>query len=111
MRLTDRRSGGKRYAAQAERVRARRIARRVAEYGRRLVRGAAGHGWPTASSAARSKGQLAQDAGNLVEAETRCRRSLAQARQLSMLPLCEACEAALAALAALQAGSVSAEEW
>jgi hypothetical protein len=53
----------------------------------------------------KARGRLAQDAGNLVEAEIQYRRSLTQARQLSMLPLCEACEAALAALAALQAGS------
>ena len=49
--------------------------------------------------------ELARAAGDLVEAEIQYRRSLEQARQLSMAPVCEACEAALAALAALQAGS------
>jgi class 3 adenylate cyclase/tetratricopeptide (TPR) repeat protein len=60
--------------------------------------GALAHCWKV-------KGQLAQRFGDLEEAETQYRRGLAQARQLSMLPLCEACEAALAALAVLQAGS------
>ncbi len=59
----------------------------------------------TLAHAWKVRGRLSQGAGDLVEAEIQYRRSLAQARQLSMLPLCEACEAALAALAAQQAGS------
>ncbi|HTE36973.1 MAG TPA: hypothetical protein VK630_10545, partial [Reyranella sp.] len=61
-------------------------------------RGTLAHCW-------KARGELARAAGDLVEAEIQYRRSLAQARQLSMMPVCEACEAALAALAALQAGS------
>lgn len=53
----------------------------------------------------KARGELARAAGDLVEAEIQYRRGLAQARQLSMVPVCEACEAALAALAAVQAGS------
>ncbi|CAN5452264.1 adenylate/guanylate cyclase domain-containing protein [soil metagenome] len=60
-------------------------------------RGTLAHCW-------KAKGELARAAGDLVEAEIQYRRSLAQARQLSMAPVCEACEAALAALAALQPG-------
>ena len=61
-------------------------------------RGTLAHCW-------KARGELARAAGDLVEAEIQYRRSLAQARQLSMVPVCAACEAALAALAALQAGS------
>jgi len=53
----------------------------------------------------KARGELARASGDLVEAEIQFRRSLREARQLSMVPVCEACEAALAALAALQAGS------
>lgn len=59
----------------------------------------------TLAHAWKARGRLAQGAGDLVEAEIQYRRSLAQARQLSMLPLCEACEAALATLAARQSGT------
>jgi hypothetical protein len=53
----------------------------------------------------KARGGLARAAGDLVEAESQYRRSLAQARQLSMAPVCEACEAAIATLAAQQAAS------
>jgi len=62
-------------------------------------RGTLAHCW-------KARGGLALAAGDPVEAENQYRRSLAQARQLSMAPVCEACEAALAALAALQAGAL-----
>jgi class 3 adenylate cyclase len=61
-------------------------------------RGTLAHCW-------KARGELARAAGDLVEAEVQYRRSLAQARQLSMAPVCGACEAALAALAALREGS------
>jgi len=61
-------------------------------------RGMLAHCW-------KARGELARAAGDIVEVEIQYRRSLAQARQLSMMPVCAACEAALAALAALQAGS------
>jgi class 3 adenylate cyclase/tetratricopeptide (TPR) repeat protein len=61
-------------------------------------RGTLAHCW-------KARGELARAAGDLVEAEVQYRRSLAQARQLSMRPVCKACEAALATFAALQTGS------
>jgi len=48
------------------------------------------------------KGRLAMARGDLVQAASEFERSLAQARKLSMRPVCEACEAELAAIAALQ---------
>ena len=78
--------------ARCGRERARRSSPQNAQ------RGTLAHCW-------KARGELARAAGDLVEAEIQYRRSLAQARQLSMAPVCEACEAALAALAALQAGS------
>jgi len=56
-------------------------------------RGTLAHCW-------KARGELARAAGDLVKAEIHYRRSLAQAQQLSMVPVCEACEAALAALVA-----------
>jgi class 3 adenylate cyclase/tetratricopeptide (TPR) repeat protein len=53
------------------------------------------------------KGRLAVARGDLAKAASEFERSLAQARRLSMRPVCEACEAELAAIAALQsAGSL-----
>jgi ATP/maltotriose-dependent transcriptional regulator MalT len=53
------------------------------------------------------KGRLAMARGDLAKAANEFERSLAQARKLSMRPVCEACEAELAAIAALQsAGSI-----
>ena len=75
-----------------------RARRRRARRAERGERGTLAHCW-------KARGELARAAGDLVEAEIQYRRSLAQARQLSMMPVCEACEAALAALAALQTGS------
>jgi ATP/maltotriose-dependent transcriptional regulator MalT len=51
------------------------------------------------------KGKLAMARGDLAKAATEFKRSLVQARKLSMRPVCEACEADLAAIAALQSGS------
>ena len=51
------------------------------------------------------KGKLAMARGDLVQAAAEFERSLAQARRLSMRPVCEACEADLAAIAALQSKS------
>ena len=48
------------------------------------------------------KGRLAVARGDLAKAAREFERSLAQARRLSMRPVCEACEAELAAIAALQ---------
>jgi hypothetical protein len=48
------------------------------------------------------KGKLAMARGDLAKAAGEFERSLAQARKLSMRPVCEACEAELAAIAALQ---------
>jgi class 3 adenylate cyclase len=71
-----------------------------------VERGALAHGERgTLAHCWKARGELARAAGDLVEAEVQYRRSLAQARQLSMAPVCEACEAALAALAAPQPGS------
>lgn len=63
-------------------------------------RGTLAHCW-------KARGELARAAGDLAEAELQYRRSLAQARQLSMMPVCEACEAALAALARPVEGNLS----
>jgi class 3 adenylate cyclase/tetratricopeptide (TPR) repeat protein len=52
-----------------------------------------------------AKGKFAMARGDLARAAREYERSLAQARALSMRPVCEACEAALAAIAALQRGS------
>ncbi len=51
------------------------------------------------------KGKLAIARGDLARAASEFERSLAQARRLSMRPVCEACEAELAAIAALQSAA------
>ena len=51
------------------------------------------------------RGKLAMARGDLAKAAEQFERSLAQARALSMRPVCEACEAGLAAIAALQSTS------
>jgi ATP/maltotriose-dependent transcriptional regulator MalT len=51
------------------------------------------------------KGRIALSHGDLGQAEEWLRRSLTQARRLSMRPVCEACEAELAAIAALRNGA------
>ena len=48
------------------------------------------------------RGKPAMARGDLAKAAEEFSRSLAQARALSMRPVCEACEAELAAIAALQ---------
>jgi tetratricopeptide (TPR) repeat protein len=66
-----------------------------------LERGEAGHlahSWAL-------RGKLAVARGDLAKAAEEFGRSLAQARALSMRPVCEACEAELAAIAALQTES------
>lgn len=73
------------------------VALDIAERGARErgERGTLAHCW-------KARGDLARAGGDLVQAEIQYRRSLAQARELSMAPIREACEAALAALAALR---------
>ena len=51
------------------------------------------------------KGRLAVARGDLAKAANEFNRSLAQARKLSMRPVCEACEAELAAIAALRSSA------
>ncbi len=51
------------------------------------------------------RGKLAMARGDLAKAAGEFERSLAQARKLSMRPVCEACEAELATIAALHSAS------
>jgi hypothetical protein len=48
------------------------------------------------------RGKLATARGDLAQAASQFERSLAEARKLSMRPVCEVCESELAAIAALQ---------
>jgi ATP/maltotriose-dependent transcriptional regulator MalT len=48
------------------------------------------------------RGKLATARGDLAQAAGQFERSLAEARKLSMRPVCEVCESELAAIAALQ---------
>jgi tetratricopeptide (TPR) repeat protein len=66
-----------------------------------LERGEAGH----LAHCWALRGKLAMARGDLAKAAEEFERSLAQARALSMRPICEACEAELAAIAALQSES------